>query len=250
MPKASKKLPTPARKARIRLVPRARWLRRLLLTAFGLLVVLPVLQCSLLLVFNPPLTFTMLSRSLELWKEKDQLRLPAHRSVSLDTLPAVVPQAIVSSEDARFFEHNGFDTDAIVSAWKKNRQRGFKGRIVGGSTISQQVARNAFLWQKRSWLRKGLEAWYTVWLELIVPKERILEIYLNVAETGPMTFGVEAGARRHFRKSAKELDLHEAATIASLLPSPRRWTPDSGRVQQRAAWIEAHLAPIPADIGR
>jgi monofunctional biosynthetic peptidoglycan transglycosylase len=106
-----------------------------------------------------------------------------------------------------------------------------------------------FLTQHRSWVRKGLEAWYTVWLELLVPKERILEVYLNVAELGPMVFGVEAAALYWFKHPASQLRAGEAASLAAMLPSPNRWTPKTPRVKRRAAWIQSAPITLPRDIG-
>lgn len=154
-------------------------------------------------------------------------------------------RAAVSSEDARFFLHDGFDWEAICGALDDYGD----GKLRGGSTISQQVARNVFLWQERSWLRKGLETWYTFWLELLVPKERILELYLNVAETGPMTFGFEAGAQRWYHQPASGLTRAQAAGLAAILPSPRKWSPTRAPASTRAAWILANPAPFPGDKG-
>lgn len=136
-------------------------------------------------------------------------------------LPDIAPamaRAAAAAEDARFCDHPGFDLDAIEAALSDTR------RLRGGSTISQQVAKNVFLWQGRSWLRKGLEAGFTLLVELLWPKRRIMEVYLNVAETGPGLFGVEAAARHYFGKPASALTLREAALIASLLPNPKRWS--------------------------
>ncbi len=127
--------------------------------------------------------------------------------------------AVIASEDQNFPEHWGFDFDQLYNALTEDRKR-----LRGASTISQQVARNVFLWTGRSYIRKGLEAWFTVLIELIWGKERILEVYLNVAETGPMTFGVEAASRRFYKKPAKALSRAEAARIAAVLPNPNRFS--------------------------
>lgn len=216
-----------------------RWLptRRRFLLGLGLLTVLPWAQCLLLRVATPPITMTMVGQchGEEGWK------WPARGNVDLENLPAHVPLAFVSSEDQRFYEHDGFDYDAIRAAWAANRE----GRpLRGGSTISQQVARNAFLWQRRSWVRKALEASYTVILEATVPKERILEVYLSIAQTGPCVFGVEAGARYWYGLPAAKLTKQQAAELASLLPSPSSWTPKMPHVQKHAKWILAHPAPM------
>ncbi len=127
--------------------------------------------------------------------------------------------AVIAGEDGKFCAHNGFDTEAMQKAWERN-QRG--GRVRGGSTISQQTAKNVFLWQGGGYLRKGLEAWFTVLIEKIWGKRRIMEVYLNVAETGIGTYGVEAGAQRYYRHSAAHLTMVEAARIAAALPSPKK----------------------------
>lgn len=157
-----------------------------------------------------------------------------------------VPAAFVASEDARFWLHRGFDWDGICGAVAKNAE----GRSLrGGSTITQQTAKNVFLWQGRSWVRKGLEVWYTGWMELLLGKERILELYVSVAETGPATFGAEAGARHWFGRSAAALTADEAARLAGILPSPRKWTPDGASARKRAAHVAAHPAPWPGKHG-
>ena len=126
--------------------------------------------------------------------------------------------AVIAGEDGKFCTHHGFDTEAIEKAWERN-QRG--GRIRGGSTISQQTAKNVFLWQNGGYLRKALEAWFTVLIEQIWGKRRIMEVYLNVAETGIGTYGVEAGAQRYYQHSAATLSAVEAARIAAALPAPK-----------------------------
>lgn len=129
--------------------------------------------------------------------------------------------AVIASEDQRFPTHSGFDFEALQGALKNN----LKGKkIKGASTISQQVAKNVFLWQDRSYLRKGLEVYFTFMIELIWGKKRILEVYLNVAETGKMTFGVEAACRRYYQHSALEVSRSEAARIAAVLPNPIRFS--------------------------
>ncbi|HEY0960076.1 MAG TPA: monofunctional biosynthetic peptidoglycan transglycosylase [Novosphingobium sp.] len=130
--------------------------------------------------------------------------------------------AVIAGEDAKFCTHDGFDRDAIEQAMERNA-RG--GKLRGGSTISQQTAKNVFLWQGTGWtryLRKGLETWFTFLIETIWGKRRIMEVYLNVAETGIGTYGVEAGAQRYYRKSAAKLSRVEAARIAAALPSPKK----------------------------
>ncbi|MEM6930939.1 MAG: biosynthetic peptidoglycan transglycosylase, partial [Myxococcota bacterium] len=116
------------------------------------------------------------------------------------------------------------------------------------STISQQVAKNVFLFQRRSWIRKGVEAWYTLWLETVLSKDRILELYVNVAETGPAVFGLEAGARHHFGKRARELTRSEAGRLSGILPNPS-WSIDGKSAWSRASFVVKHPAPWPGDPG-
>jgi len=148
--------------------------------------------------------------------------------------------AVIASEDQKFAFHPGFDFAAIDKALKAN-QRGRKVR--GASTISQQVAKNLFLWPGRSWVRKGLEVWFTVLIEALWPKQRILEVYLNIAEMGPGTYGAEAAAQRFFHKPAKKLTRSQAALLAATLPNPVRYRADKpGRfVLKRQAWILAQM---------
>jgi monofunctional biosynthetic peptidoglycan transglycosylase len=144
--------------------------------------------------------------------------------------------AVVAAEDQKFPVHHGFDLEAIGDAIEEG---GDGRRVRGASTISQQVAKNLFLWPGRSFVRKGLEAWLTAWIELLWPKRRILEVYLNVAELGPGVFGVEAASRRYFAKPAAALEPSEAALLAAVLPSPRRLRADapSPYVLERAGRI-------------
>lgn len=161
-----------------------------------------------------------------------------------EQLPAHLKRAVVAAEDQRFYLHHGFDFEALQRAWRHNQGH---RRVRGGSTISQQLAKNLFLWPGRSYLRKGLEAWFTVLIEALWPKQRILEVYLNVVEFGDQTYGAEAAAQRYFGKPAARLSRHEAALLAAVLPSPRRWLAarPSAFVQKRAARIEAQGAPVP-----
>jgi len=157
--------------------------------------------------------------------------------------PAISPHmgiAVIASEDQRFAEHWGFDLDSIQNAIDERRSG---GRSRGASTISQQVAKNLFLWPGRSWVRKGLEAYVTVLVELFWPKQRILEVYLNVAQFGDKTFGVGAASRRFFGKRASALSAREAALLAAVLPNPVHMRADdpSPYVRQRARWIQGQM---------
>ncbi len=185
----------------------------------------------------------MLTRTLERGWEVGDWSLPTYAFISWSAIPKHAVVAALSSEDRGFFQHRGFDEPAIRRAWKRYREEPDKP-LIGGSTISQQVARNVFLTQNRSWIRKGLEAYYTIWLELLVPKKRILEVYVNIAEMGPMVFGIESAAQFWFHKHAYQLKPIESAQLIAMLPSPRQWTPKTPHVQRRAQWMlhaPAHL---------
>jgi monofunctional biosynthetic peptidoglycan transglycosylase len=153
--------------------------------------------------------------------------------VGLSEMSRHIPRAVIAAEDSRFCEHRGFDIEAIEKAMERN-QKGKKLR--GGSTISQQTAKNAFLWPGRTYVRKGLEAWFTVLIELIWGKPRIMEVYLNVAEFGRGVFGVEAASRHYFDKPAAKLTRVEAARLAAILPQPiKRDAASPGRYTKRYA---------------
>ncbi len=160
---------------------------------------------------------------------------------SLDEISPNMPLAVMASEDQLFLEHFGFDFKSMQKALKNNSKR--PKRIKGASTITQQVAKNVFLWQGRSYLRKGLEAYFTLLIEVCWSKKRIMEVYLNVAEMGNGIYGVEACARKCFYKSAKSLTRPQAALIAAVLPNPRRWSPakPTGYILQRKNWIVRNM---------
>ncbi|MEN0057749.1 MAG: monofunctional biosynthetic peptidoglycan transglycosylase [Bdellovibrio sp.] len=139
--------------------------------------------------------------------------------VPLEEMSPSLSRAVLKAEDYRFFEHNGFDYEAIRKAYQYNRTHTHKK---GASTISQQTAKNVFLWPQRSWLRKGLEAYFTVLIETVWPKERILEVYLNVIEFGNGVYGVEAAAQKFFHRSARNVNPYHASLMAAVLPNPRK----------------------------
>jgi monofunctional glycosyltransferase len=160
---------------------------------------------------------------------------------SLNNIDRNLVSAVIAAEDSRFCEHSGFDTQAIEQALRENREG---GRIRGGSTISQQTAKNVFLWQGGGYFRKGLEAWFTFWIELVWGKQRIMEVYLNVAETGIGTYGAEAGAQRYFGTSAARLTPVQAARMAAALPSPKKRS-----VKNPGGWLARHGNRIQQRIG-
>lgn len=167
--------------------------------------------------------------------------------VEWDEISDNMKLAVMASEDQLFPVHNGFDWKSIEKAISHNEKK--PKRVRGASTISQQVAKNVFLWNGRSWFRKGLEVYFTFMIELVWGKQRILEVYLNVAEMGKGVFGVEKAARINFKKSAKKLSIYEAAQIAACLPNPKKYTikPMSSAIQRRAPWVQQQMNNIAWD---
>jgi monofunctional biosynthetic peptidoglycan transglycosylase len=143
--------------------------------------------------------------------------------VPIDKISIQLQRAVISSEDQNFVEHHGFDFDAIGKAYDYNKNKKGSKPAIGASTISQQTAKNVFLWQGRTYIRKALEAYFTVLIELIWSKERILEVYLNVIEMGDGIYGAEAASQLYFHVPAKKLSRQQAAAIAAILPNPRKW---------------------------
>lgn len=179
---------------------------------------------------DPPITLTQL---VSLFSGNG-----LHRDyINWQEIPVNAKLAVISSEDQLFADHKGFDWKSIEKAMSYNKKK--PNRIRGASTISQQVAKNVFLWQGRSWVRKGLEMYFTFMIELIWGKKRILEMYLNVSEMGTGVFGIEAAAQRNFKKPAIKLTRQEAAMIAACLPNPKRYTvkPISIYVSAKYPWI-------------
>jgi len=188
-----------------------------------------------------PFTPLMVIRSIEaITSPSAQNSKLRYDWASWEEISLQFPIAIIASEDQLFAEHNGFDFEAIEKAIEHN-QRSKRQR--GASTISQQVAKNVFLWPGRSWIRKGLEVGFTVMIEAFWPKKRILEVYMNIAELGPLVFGAEAAAQYHFGKSAKQLNGGEAALLAAVLPNPIKMNAGkpSGYVLRRKAHIQRQV---------
>ena len=203
--------------------------------AVALLVVISVLVTLALRWVPPPATAVMLERRVEAWRAGRPYRLD-YGWVSWNQISPQAALAVIAAEDQNFATHHGFDFESIQKALDEH-ERG--RRLRGASTISQQVAKNMFLWSGRSLVRKGLEAYFTVLIELLWPKRRILEVYLNVIELGDGVFGVEAAGRRYFRMPAAQLGAGEAALLAAVLPNPVILKADrpSAYVEERRAWI-------------
>jgi monofunctional biosynthetic peptidoglycan transglycosylase len=179
-----------------------------------------------------PYTSLMAIRSLE----AETSHKTKHQWVPISAISKEIQLAVICAEDQQFLNHNGFDYKAIEKAYKGNKNG---QKLRGGSTISQQTAKNAFLWPGRSWLRKGMETYFTFLIETFWSKERILEVYLNSIEMGDGVYGVEAAASHWFNTTAKNLSSHEAAAIASILPNPRKFkaSPRTKYLENRKQWI-------------
>ncbi len=209
-----------------------RWIGAVLL--FGLLItVLPVITLRWI---DPPTSSFMLQRRLAARLSGDRGYQLRYRWIDADSIAAHAGVAVVAAEDQRFPRHRGFDFEAIADA-REAHERG--RRLRGASTITQQVAKNLFLWPGRSWVRKGIEAHFTVLIEALWPKRRILEVYLNVAEFGGGVFGVRAASEAFFHKPPTRLTAAEAALLAAVLPNPQRLRADrpSAYVLERRDWI-------------
>ncbi len=222
--KASRKKEPVARQIR-------RWATRAVMAVLGLVVAWVLIYS----VVNPPVTHTI-------WSEWRRLGKVEREWVPIEDMAPIMARSVVAAEDANFCLHWGFDVEAIRDALEDGGNR-------GASTITQQVVKNVFLWQGRSWVRKALETSITPVVEIFWSKQRILEVYLNVAETGNGVFGVEAAAQRYFNTSAAKLTSVQAARIAAILPSPRNRsvTDPTARTRRRAASILDGAATIRAD---
>jgi monofunctional biosynthetic peptidoglycan transglycosylase len=219
---------------------RRRGLLRRVLRAIALALVawagITVLVVLALRWIDPPFTAFMIADRAGALLAREQGYDFEHDWRDWDQISKYAAVAVIASEDQQFPHHRGFDFKQIDKALQ-DAQRG--RRVRGASTISQQVAKNLFLWRGQSWVRKGLEAGITVLIEALWPKQRILEVYLNVAEFGRGTYGVQAASQRYFRKDAKQLTASQAALLAAVLPAPRRFKVQapSRYVQKRQAWI-------------
>jgi monofunctional glycosyltransferase len=191
-----------------------RLIRNFLVTVAAILIVGPVLAVIVYRFVPPPITILMVEGMMD-------GRGVDHRWRPLSQMSPTLPRAAIAAEDAKFCSHHGFDLNAIEKAADHNDKK--PGKIRGGSTISQQTAKNVFLWPERSWVRKGFEAYFTVLIELIWGKQRIMEVYLNTVEMGPGVYGVEAAAQKYFHVSAKDVNPAQAARLIAILPSPLKW---------------------------
>jgi monofunctional biosynthetic peptidoglycan transglycosylase len=194
-----------------------RWGRligRLLGSLLAILIIGPILAVIVYRFVPVPITVLMVERMI-------QGQGIDHRWVPLSKMSPTLPRAAIAAEDANFCRHHGFDVNAIEKAMAHDEKK--PGKIRGGSTISQQTAKNVFLWPDRSWIRKGFEAYFTVLIEVVWGKSRIMEVYLNTVEMGPGVYGVEAAAQKYFHVSARQVSPAQAARLIAILPSPLKW---------------------------
>jgi len=218
-----------------------RRLARLAARIVGLFLLISVIWAAVYTLLPVPLTPLMVIRLVEGYGfSKDW--------VSYEQISPNLARAAIASEDSGFCAHHGFEWEAIQNAWDRNQR---SRRIRGGSTISNQAAKNAFLWPDRTYVRKGLEYYFTVLIELLWGKKRILEVYLNVVEFGPGIYGAEAASQTYFKKPASALSRREAALLVSVLPSPLKWSVarPGPYVQSRTATIMARMMDIPDPTG-
>jgi monofunctional biosynthetic peptidoglycan transglycosylase len=225
---------------------KASFMRRL--TRWLLLLLVGCVAASVLLVallrwINPPFTAYMMQMQIAAWEKRDRTYVSRHHWVDLERISPNLPLAVVASEDQKFPEHWGFDVEAIEKAYELNQH---SHRVHGASTISQQVVKNLYLWSERSYLRKALEAYFTVLTEALWPKRRILEVYLNIAEFGYGIYGAEAAAQRFFHKPAARLTRSDSAALAAVLPNPHVLSAaaPSAYVQKRQDWILGQMQAL------
>jgi monofunctional glycosyltransferase len=222
------------------------FLRRLVWSLLGLIVACIALSAALVALLrwiNPPYSAFMAQTQIAAWQKHDRTYVFRRRWADLNQISPNLPLAVVASEDQKFAGHWGFDVEAIEKAYELNQH---SHRVHGASTISQQVAKNLFLWSGRSYFRKGLEAYFTVLIEAFLPKRRILEIYLNIAEFGHGTYGAEAAAQRFFHEPAAKLSRSDSAVLAAVLPNPQRLSAavPSAYVQTRRDWILGQMQAL------
>ena len=219
------------------------WYKRVVWAIFKFIFGLFLFSILMVVIYRfvpVPVTILQLSRCVEQFQNEKPIRLKKDWA-PLEEINNKLQLAVVCAEDQKFLNHNGFDIEAIEKAIEHNS----KGkRVRGASTISQQTAKNVFLWQDRTWVRKGLEVYFTALIELFWSKERIMEVYLNVIEMGDGIYGAEMASQVYFKKSASKLSSAEAALLASILPSPLRYSAvnPSSYVRGRQSWTMGQMA--------
>jgi monofunctional biosynthetic peptidoglycan transglycosylase len=219
-----------------------RRLFRWLLWLLGGWIAVSVLTVLVLRWIDPPTSAFMSSARVQAYIAGDRTYKHRHQWVDYDRISPYAPLAVIAAEDQRFPAHWGFDLKAIDESIRAHRD-GYRRRLRGASTISQQVAKNLFLWKGKSFARKGLEAYFTILIEALWPKQRIIEVYLNVAEFGRGVYGVEAASRYYFGRPAKRLNAEQSALLAAVLPNPRRFKVNapSHYVLNRQYWILSQM---------
>lgn len=224
----------------------AGWLGKILLVFLIYSVGLTLIYRVMPVPFTPLMGIRLVEQALD---EEKVIKL--HKKwTPIEEISQHMVQAVVAAEDQKFVNHFGFDTEAIQKALEGNKAG---KNLKGGSTISNQTAKNVFLWPGRNYFRKGLEAYFTLLIEIFWSKERIMEVYLNVIETGEGIYGVEAAAQTFYNKRAENLSRKEAAMIAAVLPNPRRWSPTKPTTYnyQRQSWILRNMGNLhPVDFGK
>jgi monofunctional biosynthetic peptidoglycan transglycosylase len=221
---------------------------RFLFKVFLWFVALSVISVVIFRFVPVPFTPLMITRAFEM-KDNGKEMTSSHDWVPIEEISPNLQKAVIASEDDLFLTHNGFNFKAMQKAFKSN-QKGKK--LKGGSTISQQTAKNVFLWQGRSYIRKGLEAYFTVLIELLWNKERIMEVYLNSIEMADGVYGAQAAAQHWYHKDAKNLTKYEAAGIAAILPNPRKFraTRSSGYTERRKGRIVKLMRYVKLDYNK
>lgn len=217
-------MPKPKTKKRNRVTGASRGLgKKWILILLGVLLLIPGMQVAMVGFVNPPVTLPMLIEQGGATFSSEPKAPLRYRWIELRQIPEMFLEHLWISEDQRFFQHEGFDWKEMDLALKEAER---KGKMVrGASTITNQCARSIFLWQGRSWIRKGLESYYTIWMEALLPKRRILELYANVIEMGRGIYGVEAASQHYFGVSARGLTREQSAMLAAVLPNPKGWDP-------------------------
>jgi monofunctional biosynthetic peptidoglycan transglycosylase len=214
--------------------------RKISLLFFKIVLWFIALSVATVIVYRfipPPVTPLMLIRVTEQLRNGDQVKMKKDW-VPLEEISKHLVKSVIASEDQKFGEHFGFDFEAIEKARQYNERKQGR-RVKGASTISQQTAKNTFLWPDRSWIRKGFEVYFTFLIEVFWSKERIIEVYLNIIETGNGIYGAEMAAQTYFNKPAQKLTRSEAALIAACLPNPRKWSParPTAYINRKKHWI-------------
>jgi monofunctional biosynthetic peptidoglycan transglycosylase len=231
-------MPKPTAKKRNRakgVASRGRWRRwKWVWIPAVVLLLIPAMQVAVVRFVDPPRTLPMWIEQMSSGGEKAPLR---YHWIPLAQIPEMFLKHLWISEDQRFFQHEGFDWKEMDLAMEKAEKTGKPVR--GASTITNQCARSIFLWQGRSWIRKGLESYYTIWMELLLPKRRILELYANVIEMGRGIYGVEAASQHYFGVGARGLTREQSAMLAAVLPNPKGWDPRNPGAILR--WRQQHI---------